>query len=370
VAGNQSGWSATRSFQLDTSVPNVPVSATPADGAWLRTIQLSAPFNKPAFAGTGTVEFRVCSDALCIGMVRSGSSGTLVNGALATWSPSTLPVDGLYYWQVRAVDSVGNASPWTASRTLHLDRVAPGSPAEFNGVVAGDGLTLRWTAPNDSVANYVVFVDGAAWKNLGSTEFEVKMGPFDSGDTRSFSVVAVDLAGNVGAMSPVLVGVPNLVDLSWSEALGATSARGLGLQRNAVFFASIPMTVTKQEPQAPALAERGSAVLVTLGPATGAPLAVKVNPGRFVCAAGSVLRLRVDLSGAARVRSRLLNGHGRVVKRGQLGMLRAGTTSVRVKLPAGLRGGAYRLMLDATGTAGTAHALVRVNVGSRICRGH
>ncbi len=370
VAGNQSGWSATRSFQLDTSVPTVPALSAPADDAWVHTIQLSAPFNKPAFAGTGIVEFRLCSDALCLGIVRSGNSGTLVNGALATWSPSSLPVDGLYYWQARARDSAGNVSAWTASRTLHLDRVAPGKPVNFNGEVALDGLTLRWSAPNDNVANYVVFVDGAPWKNLGSTEFEVKMGAFDSGDTRSFSVVAVDLAGNVGAMSSVLVGVPNLVGLTWPQALGATTARGLSLTRNAVFFASIPMIVAKQEPPAPALTARGTAVVVTMSPANGAPLAVKVKPGRFVCAAGSVLRLRVDLSAAARVRSRLLTSHGRLVKRGQLGLLRAGTNNVRLKLPAGLRRGAYRLMLDATGEAGTAHALVRVTVGARACRVH
>jgi hypothetical protein len=370
VAGNQSGWSATRSFQLDTSVPTVPVLATPADGAWVPTIQLSAPFSKPAFAGTGSVEFRVCSDALCLGIVLTGNSGTLINGALATWSPSSLPVDGLYYWQARSRDSSGNVSAWTASRTLHLDRVAPGKPVNFNGQVAFDGLTLRWSAPDDNVANYVVFVDGSAWKNLGSTEFEVKMGAFDSGDTRSFSVVAVDLAGNVGTMSSVLVGVPNLVGLTWPQALGATTARGLGLKRNAVFFAAIPMVVAKQEPPAPALTERGTPVVVTMSPASGAPLAVKVKPGRFVCAAGSVLRLRIDLSGAARVRSRLLNGRGRIVKRGQLGKLRAGTNMVRIKLPAGLRRGAYRLLLDATGEAGTVHALVRVTVGSRACRAH
>ncbi len=367
VAGNQSGWSATRSFQLDTTLPVVTVGA-PADGAWVNGLELSATFSKPAFAGTGSVDFRVCSDALCLGTVRSGNSGTLVNGALAKWSPSSLPVDGLYYWQARSRDSAGNFSAWTAIRTLHLDTVAPGKPLTFNGVVAADGLTLRWSAPNDNIANYVVFVNGAPWKNLGSTEFEVKMGTFDPGDTRSFSVVAVDLSGNVGAMSPVLVGVPDLVGLTWSQALGAANARGLGLQRNAVFFASIPMVVGNQLPPAPALTERGTAVFVTMSPASGAPLAVKVKPGRFVCAAGSVLRLRVDLSATARVRSRLLNGHGRVVKRGQLGMLRSGTNKVRVKLPGGLRRGFYRLMLDATGEAGTAHALVRVTVGSRACR--
>jgi methionine-rich copper-binding protein CopC len=367
--GNVDSTPASYSWTIDTTPPNTTLDA-PADGAWVHALDLSATFSETTFAGTGTIEFRLCSDVLCLGVVRSGSSGTVVNGALATWSPPALSVDGLYYWQARARDLAGNVSAWTATRMLHLDRVAPGKPLTFNGVVASDGLTLRWAAPNDTIANYVVFVNGAPWKNLGSTEFELKMGTFDPGDTRSFSVVAVDLAGNVGPMSPVLVGVPNVIGLTWPEALGATSERGLGLRRNAVFFASIPMVVASQDPPAPALTERGTAVVVTMSPATGAPLALKVKPGRFACAAGSVLRLRVDLSAGARVRSRLLNGHGRVVKRGQLGQLRAGTNKMRIKLPRGLQRGAYRLMLDATGEAGTAHALVRVKVGSRACRAH
>src|SRR2546430_1117141 len=129
-------------------------------------------------------------------------------------------------------------------RPVHLDSVAPGGPPLFSGGVADDGLPLGGAPPSDVVANYVLFVNGQPWKNLGSTEFEIKMGPFDATDTRTFSVVAVDMAGNVGATSPVLVGVPNLVGLDWTHALGATSARGLGLKRDAIGFASIPMFVT------------------------------------------------------------------------------------------------------------------------------
>jgi len=368
VAGNQSGWSATRSFQLDTSVPAVPALDVPADNAWVRSIQLSGTFNKPAFAGTGTVEFRLCSDAMCLGVVRSGSTGSLVNGTLGTWSPSTPPVDGLYFWQARAHDSSGNVSAWSAARALNLDTVAPGKPLHFNGSFGADGLTLRWDPPTGSVANFVVFVNGAPWKNLGSTELEVKIGMFDVGDTRTFSVVATDPAGNVGAMSSVLVGVPNLVGLTWPQALSATTARGLALMRNAVFYSSIPLVVGSQDPPFPALAEKGSEVLVTMTPTKGAPLAVGVRPGRVVCAAGSVLRLRVQLSAPAVVRDRLLNRQGRVVKRWLHGPLEAGMNSVSVKLPRGLRRGTYRLMLDATGDGSAAHTSVRVTLGSRACR--
>jgi hypothetical protein len=100
----------------------------------------------------------------------------------------------------------------------------------------------------------------------------------------------------------------------------------------------------------------------------GPRLAVRVKPKRVVCAGGSVLRLRVELSARAAVRNRLLTRRGRLVKRGFFGTLRAGTSKVRVKLPQNLRRGSYRLVLDATGKAGKARATVRVNVGSRVCR--
>lgn len=369
TSGNQSGWTATRSFQLDTSVPAVPAGASPADGAWVRTVQLSATFSKPSFAGTGSVQFRICTDGLCLSVVTSGTSDTVINGALATWSPFFALGDGLYYWQGRSVDSVGNQSGWSASRVLHVDTHAPGAPPNFNGKIGPDGLTLRWEPPNDAIANYVLYVDGAPFKNLGATEFEVKMGTFDAGDTRRFSVVAVDLAGNVGTISPVLVGVPDLVGLTWPQALGATTSRGLGLRRDQALFATVPMVVQSQQPGAPSLAEQGSAVLVTLTPTEGAPLAIRVKPARFVCARGSTLRLRVQLSAPAVVRRRLLNGRGRLVTGGAVGTLSAGTTSVRVKLPRKLRGGAYRLVFDATGEGGAARAVVRVKVGARGCQG-
>src|SRR5439155_299027 len=92
---------------LDTVLPAVPALGTPDDGAWVRSLQLTATFNKPSFAGTGTVEFRICSDALCLGVVRTGSSGSVINGAGADWTPTSSPGDGLWYWQS---PSIGRAT--------------------------------------------------------------------------------------------------------------------------------------------------------------------------------------------------------------------------------------------------------------------
>jgi hypothetical protein len=136
----------------------------------------------------------------------------------------------------------------------------------------------------------------------------------------------------------------------------------LTLKRDVAAFPSIAMSVTSQDPLAPALAERGSAVQVKLEAAKGAPLAVRVRPGLIRCARGCVLRLRVELSSAAVVNSRLLTGRGRLLKRGVVGSLHAGANTVRIKLPGRLAKGAYRLVFDATGDGPTVHALVRVNV--------
>src|SRR5439155_1240570 len=169
--------------KIDNVAPSTPTLTDPADSLLTNALpQLHATFADGTAGGdSGTVEFQLCSSpapagASCAPVVQSVTSGLVSNGgtasatpgALAKWSPSSLPVDGLYYWQARSHDSAGNVSAWTAIRTLHLDTVAPGKPLTFTGVVAADGLTLRWSAPNDDVANYVVFVNGAPWKNLGS----------------------------------------------------------------------------------------------------------------------------------------------------------------------------------------------------------
>jgi hypothetical protein len=72
--------------------------------------------------------------------------------------------------------------------------------------------------------------------------------------------------------------------------------------------------------------------------------------------------LRVELSSKAHVRSRLLSRKGRVLKRSVVGSLHAGANAVRVLLPKRLAKGAYRLVLDAAGETGLAHASVRILV--------
>jgi PASTA domain len=366
LAGNQSGWSATRSFQIDSSAPTVPTLVSPADGAWLRHTDFQAVFSKPAFAGTGTIEFRICSDGACLGTVSSGSSPTLINGATAAWSIPDRMGEGLYWWQARAHDGAGNVSAWSPAWTFHVDKTPPPTPKNFNGHVAGDGLTLRWDPPaDDSLANFYIYVNGVSTASLGVTTYEYKAGSFDDGDRREFAVVAVDHAGNQSPMSKTLVGVPNMVGLTLGEAEGAAKARGLAVHRENSIQSFGTGVVVSQNPAAGSVAEKGTAVNIVLE-TVAAPnlLTLSVSPARLICGAGAVVRLRLRLSERATVGARLVSGR-RTVQRTKLGRLNAGTSDVRVKLPRHLARGKYKLALDATASARTAHTTVDVKAGAR-----
>jgi hypothetical protein len=365
-AGNQSGWSATRSFQIDSSAPTVPGLVEPADGAWLNTATLRATFSKPAFAGTGTLEFRICTDGACLATASSWITGTLINGETGSFGAPDRLSDGLYYWQVRAHDAAGNVSGWSATRSFNLDKTAPAAPKNFSGQIAEDGLTLRWDPPADVVANFYLYVDGVSKVSLGGVTYEYKVGAFSADDARSFSLVAADRAGNRSPMSKVLVGVPNVVGLPLGQAEDAVEARGLVVRRDATIQrAAAGAVVTSQDPHAGSVTAKGTAVKIVVSALSGpAPLTMSARPARLVCGAGATVRLTLRLSDRAAVQARVLSGRKTVAKR-KLGTLRAGTSTVRVKLPAHLGRGSYRLQLVASAGTRTASTSVAIRTGSR-----
>ena len=66
------------------------------------------------------------------------------------------------------------------SRSLR-DGEAPTEPRDLAGVLADDGLTLRWIPGTDSsgqLGNVLLYVNGEPYRDFGPTEFEAKLGPF------------------------------------------------------------------------------------------------------------------------------------------------------------------------------------------------
>ena len=167
-------------------------------------------------------------------------------------------------------------------------------------------------------------------------------------------------------MSKLLVGVPNVVGLTLAQAEDAAKARGLVVRREATIQqAGGSGVITSQNPAAGSVAEKGTAVKVVISASTEqTALTMSASPRRLVCGAGTVVRLRVSLSESATVRA-LLQAGTRTVATSRLGLLRAGTSSVRVKLPRKLGRATYKLVLDATAGNGRARTVVAIAKGAR-----
>ena len=114
--------------------------------------------------------------------------------------------DGIWYWRVKAVDGVGNASGWTQADPLTVDATAPDIPVESLNVESrGTAAKFIWTAVTDpsGIAGYLVQYalngkfDSASTKQVQGTEYI----DFDLAGNATYywRVAAVDKLGNVGA---------------------------------------------------------------------------------------------------------------------------------------------------------------------------
>ena len=128
--------------------------------------------------------------------------------------------------------------------TLLKDLFPPSPPRDVNGVVAGDGLTLRWAPgadPSGSISQIQLFVDGAWYQTFDATQYETKMGPIAAGDPRTFQFTETDTAGNISAATTGLRALPPLAGRTLAGATQALAAAGFAVG-----------TVTRIESGAPA----------------------------------------------------------------------------------------------------------------------
>ena len=113
--------------------------------------------------------------------------------------------------------------------TLLKDLFPPSPPRDVNGVVAGDGLTLRWAPgadPSGSISQIQLFVDGAWYQTFDATQYETKMGPIAAGDPRTFQFTETDTAGNLSAATTGLRALPPLAGRTLAGATRALAAAG------------------------------------------------------------------------------------------------------------------------------------------------
>jgi large repetitive protein len=263
AVGNQSGWSSTGSFVIDTSAPALPVVSSPTAASRVSQFVLTAPVVSADAGAAGKVGFQLCLDAICTDVVTTWWSPVTTAGALVRWAPSDLS-DGTYFWRASAADAAGNTSGWSGTQPLTLDTTPPNMPRALQATVSKNVLALRWKTPTgeDALGGYALFVNGKQTSTLDAGRLSVDI-RLRAGDRRTFAVAAIDEAGNVGARTRAVAVVPKLVNLTLEEARAEAKARNLVLRWTKKVAGTTPHIVA-QSPATLSLVEVGSAVTVVV----------------------------------------------------------------------------------------------------------
>jgi chitodextrinase len=206
-AGNRSAESAARQVTTQTSAPA-------AD---------TAPPSVPAsLAGTSTsstvaLTWGASSDNVGVASYRVRRNGTTVGTVSGTsFSDSGLSASTTYSYTVSAVDAAGNRSAESASRQVTTaaaaspppggaDKTQPTAPSNLAGSATSNSVTLTWTAATDNVGvvKYNIWRSGYAAGSTTGTSF-TQTG-LSAGQPYSYTVSAVDAAGNESADTPALL---------------------------------------------------------------------------------------------------------------------------------------------------------------------
>ena len=168
---------------------------------------------------------------------RNGVFLVTVNAPTLTYSDTGLVSATLYTYTVAACDAAGNCSAQTAPVAVTTpDNVPPSVPAGLNITnLAGNSLTLNWTAATDNVAvaTYVVSRDGVFRATVNAPAVSFNDTGLISATAYSYTVAACDAVGNCSAQSStVSATTPDNVPPSVPAGLNITNLGANSLTLN------------------------------------------------------------------------------------------------------------------------------------------
>lgn len=246
-------------------------------------------------------------------------------------------------------------------------------------MVADDGLTVRWVPGKDRsghLGNTVLYVDGEAYGKYEHTQYETALGPVAAGDTRRFSLVQYDAAGNAGPHSRVLCAVPTLVGQSRQQAAATLAAAGftVGVVREEAVPSVAPGTVVG--PRVVRLELESSAidfVVAAGGSAVPAPQTKLVfsvaGSKRLALTKQTTIGARIKVSRPASATATLYGSKSTPLYTWRL-RVKAGANVVGLRLPSQIRKpGAYQLTWIARSGTETIRRGVKVTlVGPKLAQ--
>ncbi|HZF25870.1 MAG TPA: fibronectin type III domain-containing protein, partial [Steroidobacteraceae bacterium] len=205
AAGNTSSYSATASATTNAAVspPSAPTGLT-------ATATSSTQISLSWTASTGTLTvtgYRIerCPGSGCTSFVQIGTSTS------TAYADTNLTPASTYVYRVRATDSGGNLSPYsaTASATTSADTQPPTTPGGITAsAISSSQIGLAWTAATDNVGVTGYRIEscvGAGCTNFAqigtsaSTSFSAT--GLTAATTYLYRVRATDAAGNLSSYS-------------------------------------------------------------------------------------------------------------------------------------------------------------------------
>ena len=165
----------------------------------------SAPTGLTAVANgtSATLQWTAATDDFAVeGYVVTRDGAQVGTPSATTFSDSGLVPGATVDYAVAAIDAGGNVGPAATGSLTIPDPTPPGAPAKVTARLTKDGkVHLAWAAASDNgkVASYRILRAGKRIASGDSLSFVDRNAKPGSGSSVLYSVVAVDLAGNVGA---------------------------------------------------------------------------------------------------------------------------------------------------------------------------
>ena len=242
AAGNKDANStATETITVDNTGPTGLSNSSPADGTFKTTAGLTSIDWSDATDPSGPVSYYYeSSNSPATKGDGSFTSPVYQSGALSTSQISTAGTpEGVYYWHVKAVDALGNASAWTSPWQVTVDNTAPDTPTASPG--AGTNYTTAQDvqlSSNDALSGPTTIyytTNGSTPSSTNGTEYQ-SISPVHISVDTTLKAVAYDQAGNESAVLAAFYGIApvlssetvttvttNSITVTWTTNQVATS---------------------------------------------------------------------------------------------------------------------------------------------------
>jgi hypothetical protein len=186
---------------VDTTAPAIPTLVSPADNAVIQPSAATLDWSDSTDLSSPVTYRYQSSSSNAVGANNGFTSTLYTSGSLATSQiDATGSSEGVYYWEARACDSVGNCSDWSGPWKVTIDNTAPviaGQSTVTAEATSSSGAVVSYTSP--ATSDNVDAVGVASCSPAPVTLFPI-------GDT-TVTCNAADTAGNVATSTTFTVTV-------------------------------------------------------------------------------------------------------------------------------------------------------------------